>query len=223
MLALTSFAFHSSRLRRVRFAQGAAAPHSLAIKTWGCFSIFVIANERYFMDTIINFIHSIDDGFTNFVLSTLNNQDPITDLALMFGIPTLLAAGLVWGFELLKYLNERFEYFNLIRKIKTNPKDADTLIQNSDYHFSIRFIQKYASESLIFKREISDAKIYANRNADFVALDTYKNLELSYNNIIQKRKEVEQQRKAEKRKKTQAEKLELLTNQASQALDDVWN
>ena len=148
----------------------------------------------------------------------------------MFGIPTLLAAGLVWGFELLKYLNERFEYFNLIRKIKTNPKDADTLIQNSDYHFSIRFIQKYASESLIFKREISDAKIYANRNADFVALDTYKNLELSYNNIIQKRKEVEQQRKdvkrqrkAEKRKKTQAEKLELLTNQASQALDDVWN
>ena len=120
-------------------------------------------------------------------------------------------------------LNERFEYFNLIRKIKTNPKDADTLIQNSDYHFSIRFIQKYASESLIFKREISDAKIYANRNADFVALDTYKNLELSYNNIIQKRKEVEQQRKAEKRKKTQAEKLELLTNQASQALDDVWN
>jgi hypothetical protein len=141
----------------------------------------------------------------------------------MFGIPTVIAFCLVWGFELLKYLNERFEYFHLIRKIKTNPKDADILIENSDYHFSIRFIQKYASESLIFKREISDAKIYANRNADFVALDTYKNLELSYNNIIQKRNEIEHQRKAEKRKKTQAEKLELLTNQASQALDDIWN
>ena len=189
------------------------------------------------MDTIIDFIHSIDNNIASFVRYIVYDLDPVTGLALMFAIPTALAAGLALICKLLEYLNdrfgylnERFEYFNLIHKIKTNPKDADTLIQNSDYHFSTRFIQKYASESLALKREISDAKVDANNNGDFVAFDKYKNLETLYNSIIQKRKEVEQQRneierqrKAEKRKKTQAEKLELLTNQASQALDDVWN
>lgn len=43
------------------------------------------------------------------------------------------------------------------------------------------------------------------------------------NRIIQKRNEIERKHKAEARKKSQTEKLELLTNQASQALDDVWN
>ena len=74
-----------------------------------------------------------------------------------------------------------------------------------------------------FNRELSDAKIYANRNADFVSLDKYKTLETSYNRIIQKRNEIERKCKAEASKKSQTEKLELLTNQASQALDDVWN
>lgn len=131
------------------------------------------------MDTIINFIHSIDNNITSFILDTVNNQDPVMGLALIFGIPTVIAFGLVYVCKLFEYLNERFEYFklleylnqwlkyfNLIHKIKTTPKDADTLIKNSHYHFSTKFIQKYASDSLIFKRELSDAKIYANRNAD---------------------------------------------------------
>ena len=67
------------------------------------------------MDTIIDFIHSIDNNIASFMRYIVYDSDPVTGLALMFAIPTMLAAGLVWGFELLKYL-----------------KDADTLIQNSD-------------------------------------------------------------------------------------------
>lgn len=88
------------------------------------------------MDTIIDFIHSIDNNIASFVRYIVYDSDPVTGLALMFAIPTALAAGLALICKLLEYLNdrfgylnERFEYFNLIHKIKTNPKDADTLIQ----------------------------------------------------------------------------------------------
>ena len=90
----------------------------------------------------------------------------------------------------------------LINQIKEHPEQADELIDN------------YAD-----KDGLNDA----NKYGDFVALDTYQKLSSKYNKHLQKHLAEKAKIEADKIKQEQSKKIELLTNKASQALDEVWD
>ena len=113
----------------------------------------------------------------------------------------------------------------LIKKIKANPEQADELIDNyaDKDGLNADFYKEYASPSFNFKREIKESIEYANNYGDFVALDTYQKLSSKYNKHLQKQLAEKAKIESDKIKQEQTKKIELLTNKASQALDDVWD
>lgn len=103
-----------------------------------------------------------------------------------------------------------------------------------------KFYKKYASPRKKFKVELKEA-IAKTTKTDIIALDTYEQLSSKYFKIIKKLDETEKQRRAQQaeadklrqaqqaeareaqRQQEQNQKLEVLANKASQALDKVWN
>lgn len=93
----------------------------------------------------------------------------------------------------------------LIKQIKAHPEQA------------------YASPSFNFKQELEEDIEYAENYCDFVALDTYQKLSSKYNKHLQKQLAEKAKIESDKLKQEQTKKIELLTNKASQALDEVWD
>lgn len=111
----------------------------------------------------------------------------------------------------------------LISDIKENPKNADKLIENSDCNLDDEFYQKYASKSLQLKRKFQH-ELYGTfwtdtDNWDVIAQDKFRNLKNQYDDLQLKLLE----REEEAKRKVQQNKMEVLTNKASQALDEVWD
>ena len=113
----------------------------------------------------------------------------------------------------------------LIKQIKEHPEQADDLIDNYEdkKYLSDDFYKKYASPSFNFKQELEEDIEYAENYCDFIALDTYQKLSSKYNKRLQKQLAEKAKIEADKIKQKQTKKIELLTNKASQALDDVWD
>lgn len=113
----------------------------------------------------------------------------------------------------------------LIKQIKEHPEQADELIDNYKHKDFLPddFYKKYASPSFNFKPELDENIEYADNYGDFVALDTYQKLSSKYNKHLQKQLAEKAKIEADKIKQEQTKKIELLTNKASQALDDIWD
>ena len=113
----------------------------------------------------------------------------------------------------------------LIKQIKAHPEQADELIDNYKHKDFLRddFNKKYASPSFNFKQELEEDIEYAENYCDFVALDTYQKLSSKYNKHLQKQLAEKAKIESDKLKQEQTKKIELLTNKASQALDEVWD
>lgn len=136
--------------------------------------------------------------------------------------------GIVISFVLMLFIMATYLMIaekRLIKKINANPEHADELINNYEYKnfFSDDFYKKYASPSYHFKQELKDNIEYAENYCDFVALDTYQKLSTKYNKRLQKQLAKKAKIEADKIKQEQTKKIELLTNKASQALDEVWD
>lgn len=117
---------------------------------------------------------------------------------------------------LLQKLCSKIDKWILISDIKENPKNADKLIENSDCDLDDEFYQKYASKSLQLKREFQNtfdnAHEFARHHNDDVAHDKFHNLKEEYDKI-----------QLDAESKAQQSQMEVLTNKASQALDEVWD
>lgn len=113
----------------------------------------------------------------------------------------------------------------LIKKIKAHPEQADELIDNYGHKQFLNddFYKTYASPTSNFKQELEDAINYADNYGDFIALDTYQKLSSKYNKRLQKQLAEKAKIEADKIKQEQNQQIELLTNKASQALDEVWD
>lgn len=113
----------------------------------------------------------------------------------------------------------------LIKKIKAHPDQADELITNYENKKFLPddFYKKYASPSFNFKQELDENIEYAENYCDFIALDTYQKLSSKYNKRQQKQLAEKAKIEADKIKQEHQTQLELLTNKASQALDEVWD
>lgn len=142
---------------------------------------------------------------------------------LIIGIPVVLLTIILTGFFLLQKLFLKIGKWILISDIKENPKNADKLIENSDCNLDDEFYQKYASKSLQLKRKFQH-ELYGTcwtdaDNWDVIAQDKFRNLKNQYDDLQLKLLE----REEEAKRKVQQNKMEVLTNKASQALDEVWD
>ena len=136
--------------------------------------------------------------------------------------------GIVISFVLMLFIMATYLMIaekRLIKKINANPEHADELINNYKHKdfLSDDFNKKYASPSFNFKQELDENIEYADNYGDFVALDTYQKLLSKYNKHLQKHLAEKAKIESDKLKQEQTKKIELLTNKASQALDEVWD
>lgn len=176
-------------------------------------------------------------------------QDPfcLTLIIIISLIPALYIIGCILYCLLivlngLLFLLSKITNPYLIKKIKANPEMTDFYIKTywaKDY-LNDKFYKKYASPRKKFKVELKEA-IAKTTKTDIIALDTYEQLSSKYFKIIKKLDETEKQRRAQQaeadklrqaqqaeareaqRQQEQNQKLEVLANKASQALDKVWN
>ena len=149
----------------------------------------------------------------------LNN--PIIFLLFLIGCAFIAFVLLLVGIAICIMIDQK----RLIKQIKANPEQADELIDNYKHKdfLSDDFNKKYASPSFNFKQELDENIEYADNYCDFVALDTYQKLSSKYNKRQLKQLAEKAKIEADKIKQEQTKKIELLTNKASQALDDVWD
>lgn len=176
-------------------------------------------------------------------------QDPLSiALIIIVGIyPAIyvliyILLGIIFVIEQIKILLSKITNPLLIKKIKAHPEQAELLITTyyaKDY-LSKDFYKKYASPRKKFKIELNDAIANMNKT-DIIALDRYESLSLEYFKFIAQMSETEKQRRQQeieaekqrqklqaevrelKRQQEQNQKLEVLVNKASQALDEVWD
>ena len=150
--------------------------------------------------------------------------------------------GLLIVLNWLLFLFSKITNLHLIKEIKANPEQTDILIKNywaKDY-LSKDFYKKYASPRKKFKIELNEA-IKKAEKTDIIALDSYEQLSSEYFKYIAQLAETDKQRRAQQaeadkqrraqqakareaqRQQEQNQKLEVLANKASQALDEVWD
>ena len=110
---------------------------------------------------------------------------------------------------------------NLLKKIHANPEHRDDLIDSywaKDFLDS-DFYEKCKTPSEKFQQELEDLSDDAYDINDFIAVEKYSELFAKRKKSDEHKSEIAEA----KRHQENSQKLELLANKASQALDDVWD
>lgn len=179
-------------------------------------------NEREFMNSLL---------LDPFSLALICVICAIPVIYVLLYVMILILSGMIFVLTGLGFLLSKITNPQLIKQIKANPEQTDILIKNywaKDY-LSKDFYKQYASPRKKFKIELKEAISNTNKT-DIIALDRYESLSSEYFKLISQIREDEKQQKQQqaveqelKRKQEQNQKLEVLANKASQALDKVWN
>lgn len=109
----------------------------------------------------------------------------------------------------------------LLKKIYANPEHRDNLIDSywaKDFLDS-DFYEKCKTPSEKFQQELEDLYDDAYDINDFIAVEKYSKLSIQRKKIDKHKAKIEET----KRQHENSLKMEVLVNQASQALDDVWD
>lgn len=110
---------------------------------------------------------------------------------------------------------------NLLKKIHANPEHRDDLIDSywaKDFLDS-DFYEKCKTPSENLQQELDDAYNDAYDINDFIAIEKYSKLLAQREKIVEQKAEIADA----KRRQENSQKIEVLVNKASQALDDVWD
>ena len=109
----------------------------------------------------------------------------------------------------------------LLKKIKVHPEQRDNLIDSywaKDFLDS-DFYDKCKTPSEKFQQELEDLYDDAYDINDFIAVEKYSKLSIQRKKIDKHKAKIEET----KRQHENSLKMEVLVNQSSQALDDVWD
>lgn len=109
----------------------------------------------------------------------------------------------------------------LLKKIHANPEHRDDLIDSywaKDFLDS-DFYEKCKTPSEKFQQELEDLSSDAYDINDFIAVEKYSKLSTQREKIDKQKAKIAEA----KRHQENSQKIEVLVNKASQALDDVWN
>lgn len=109
----------------------------------------------------------------------------------------------------------------LLKKIHANPEHRDNLINSywaKDFLDS-DFYEKCKTPSEKFQQELEDLYDDAYDINDFIAVEKYSKLSTQRKKIDKQKAKIAEA----KRHQENSQKIEVLVNKASQALDDVWD
>ena len=179
-------------------------------------------NEREFMNSLL---------LDPFSLALICVICAIPVIYVLLYVMILILSGMIFVLTGLGFLLSKITTPHLIKKIKANPEMTDFYIKTywaKDY-LNNDFYKKYASPKKKFKVELKDAINNTNKT-DIIALDRYESLSSEYFKRIAQIREIEKQRQKQqaeeqelKHQQEQNQKMEVLANKASQALDEVWD